>query len=315
MVDPLRSGREIRPGAALDDLCRRHGVGVLTPADQEYPERLRHLPDPPDPLFHRGSVEVLARPSVAIVGSRKSTAYGRRVAEALARIAARAGWTVVSGMALGIDGAAHRATLEGGGLTAAVLGSGPERAYPRVHEGLMQRILERGLVVSEHPPGVPPRAYHFPRRNRILAALVSRVVVVEAAERSGALITAGLAADLGREVWAVPGSVFAKGSRGTHALLRDGAIPVISMEAWAESLETDLFAGHAPLPAAARITGGEEGVSRRLWDSIDDEPRTLEEIAASTGIDPRELLSPLAALELAGCIRRGPGPSYFRAAS
>jgi DNA processing protein len=180
----------------------------------------------------------------------------------------------------------------------------------------MTRILEQGLVLSEHPPEVTPRAYHFPRRNRILAALATRVVVVEAAERSGALITAGIAADLGREVWAVPGSVFADGSRGTHALLRDGATPVPSIEAWAESLEPDLFT-HAgggrpdsPLPP-----GLGDGLCAHIWSVLGGEPRTLEEIAEAAGVDPREILPPLAALELGGWVRRGPGPSFFRAAS
>lgn len=316
MVDPVTRGRPEPTGPALHDLCRRYGVTMLSSSHPEYPDRLRHLSDPPEPLFHRGALDALGHPCVAIVGSRKSTAYGRRVAETLSRIAARSGWTVVSGMALGIDGAAHRGTLEGGGLTVAVLGSGPERAYPRAHAGLMERILERGLVLSEHPPEVTPRAYHFPRRNRILAALATRVVVVEAAERSGALITAGIAADLGREVWAVPGSVFATGSRGTHALIGDGATPVTSMEAWAESLEPDLFThGGAGAPDSGLPRGPARGLSARVWRALGGEPRTLEEVAESVGVDAREILSPLAALELGGWVRRAPGPSFFRAAS
>ncbi|MEJ2539673.1 MAG: DNA-processing protein DprA [Gemmatimonadota bacterium] len=207
--------------------CRRDRVTTTGLDGTDYPEPLRHLPDPPPVVFHRGELGVLTAPRVVIVGSRQATAYGRRVAGVLAAMSARAGWTVVSGMALGIDGAAHRGALDAGGATAAVLGSGPDRPSPTAHRRLATAIAQEGVLLSELPPGTPARPHHFPRRNRLLAALADRVVVVEAAKRSGALITARLALELGREVWAVPGPVFSPVCEGTHLLLEDGGFRAV----------------------------------------------------------------------------------------
>lgn len=290
------------------------GAGILSlrPTDAAYPAGLDHLPDPPDPLFARGSLEALARPCVAVVGSRRATAYGRRAAEALARAAAQAGWTVVSGLALGVDGAAHRGSLAGGGPTVAVLGNGVDRAHPRAHARLLDELLEAGgLVLGEHAPGTPARPHHFPRRNRILAALAERVVVVEAAARSGALITAGLAAELGREVWTVPGSIFSPTTAGTHRLLEDGATPVTSLEEWERSLRRTahpLATGSPQLPLGPT----DEGLPRAIWEALEGEPRTLEALAGRLALPSRSLLPVLASLELQGWVERGPGPTYLR---
>jgi DNA processing protein len=209
--------------------CRMSGIRIVPIGDPLYPECLRHLADPPPVLFLRGDPVLLRIPSVTIVGSRRSTAAGRRTARRLAGSISARGVPVVSGLALGIDAAAHRGALEGPGGTVAVMGCGVDRAHPPGNRRLLLRILEEGLLVSEFFPGEPARPHHFPRRNRILAALSDSVVVVEAAARSGALITVDHALDLGREVFAVPGSVEAPQSRGTNRMLGDGAGAVTSI--------------------------------------------------------------------------------------
>jgi DNA processing protein len=255
---------------------------------------------------------------VTIVGSRRSTEYGRRAARELARAAVHAGWTVLSGMALGVDGAAHRGALEAGGRTVAVLGSGPDVPAPRSHARLMEEILESGAVLSEYPPGTQPRPHHFPRRNRILAALAHRLVVVEAAERSGALITAREALELGREVWAVPGSIFSPGSPGTHALIRDGAVPVVSVGEWVETLGEGLPGGTLPETIPAGVDGGQlplglggEGLTARLLEAFGGAPRTVETLLARVDAEPALVLAALARLELGGWVERA-GPDRYR---
>lgn len=294
------------------------GVVRVTPSNPGYPSRLRHLSDPPDHLHVRGSLEALEGPCVTIVGSRRATAYGRRVAEELAAAAVRTGWTVVSGLALGIDGAAHRGALREGGVTVAVLGGGPDRAHPRAHQPLMDQLLGRGAVLSEHPPGTTPRKHHFPRRNRILAALAHRVVVVEAATRSGALITAGVAGELGRDVWAVPGSVFSPASLGTHALLDDGAIPVVSLDRWEASLRgPEATVGNGRIPGTGQLALGpaQEGPQRWIWEALEREALPLEALSAASGLSPGALLPALTELELGGWISRMPGPLFSRRAA
>ena len=187
------------------DRCRTPEIEILLWSDEVCPERLSHLVDPPPVWFARGRLELLLRPAVTIVGSRRSTAYGRRSAEALAAQMALRGITVVSGLAFGIDGASHRGALEARGDTIAVLGSGVDLIQPASHRRLGERVAREGLLLSEFLPGEPARTHHFPRRNRILAALGGAVVVVEAAEKSGAMITVEHALDLGRDVYAVPG--------------------------------------------------------------------------------------------------------------
>lgn len=303
-------------------------VRVLASGHPAYPRRLHHLPDPPAPLYVRGDLACLGRPCVAVVGSRRSTEYGRRAARELARVAASAGWTVVSGMALGIDGAAHRGALEGGGGTVAVLGSGPDVPSPRSHARLMNEILASGAVLSEYAPGTEARPHHFPRRNRILAALAHRVVVVEAALRSGALITAREALELGREVWAVPGSIFSPGTPGTHALLEDGAVPVASMEGWAASLQENPAGGTVPThptapgvplnpPSTSQLPLGldGEGVPARVLDALGREAKSLEDLLAEVRATPAELLAALSRLELGGWVERAGGSGCWRRAA
>jgi len=199
---------------------------------RELPELLRQIHDPPPTLFLRGGadVEVLWRPAVAIVGARACSTYGAQVARMLGRELAASGLVVVSGLARGVDGEAHRGALDAGGVTVAVLGCGIDRDYPAAHTELARRICERGLVVSEYEPGVEPAPWRFPARNRIIAGLTAATVIVEARERSGALITADFALEDGREVFAVPGEITSMLSTGTNRLLRQGATPLTSTE-------------------------------------------------------------------------------------
>ncbi|HYO78033.1 MAG TPA: DNA-processing protein DprA, partial [Thermoanaerobaculia bacterium] len=195
---------------------------MIAIVDDDYPRMLREIVDPPLALHYLGDRSLIAQPSLAIVGSRRATPYGVNVAEHLARKLAPTGLTIVSGLARGVDSAAHRAALECGGKTIAVLGTGIDVVYPRSNLSLFRRIAEEGLIVTEFPPGSPPRQEHFPIRNRIISGLSHGTVIVEATSRSGSLITARMAAEQNREVFAVPGSIFSAGAEGTNRLIQYG---------------------------------------------------------------------------------------------
>jgi DNA processing protein len=261
---------------------------VMSPGDDDYPAGLLDLEDPP-PLFVLG--ETTTAPAVAIVGTRRSTRYGMTLAEAFGRALAGAGWTTVSGLARGIDAAAHRGTLGGDGEAVAVLGSGIDVIYPAEHREIYQRILDgHGAVMSEYPPGTPPDRWRFPARNRLIAAIASAVVVVEAGQQGGALITARLAAELGRPVFAVPGDVDRAASIGCNLLIRDGAYPALGVEDLIAELE--LVLGKPPRqPARAKGEIPATGVA------IDDLPVVW-------GCTPAQALARLARMEIAGEIRR-----------
>jgi DNA processing protein len=261
-------------------------------SDACFPSLLAAIHDPPRELYLRGSGDAatLSRPAVAIVGARACSGYGRSVARSLAREVAAAGLVVVSGMARGIDGEAHRGALNGDGVTVAVLGCGIDRDYPAAHAELARRIRERGLVVSEYAAGVEPAPWRFPARNRIIAGLCSATVVVEARERSGALITADFALEEGREVLAVPGEITSALSGGTNALLRLGATPVTSARDILELFD---------LPAAASVQAGVGPVASVLLDRLRDGPLTADELVRATGIDSAEASAALIELELA----------------
>jgi DNA processing protein len=267
--------------------------GVRRLRRAELPELLRQIHDPPRALFLRGArdPEVLTRPAVAIVGARACSPYGAQVARMLGRELAAAGLVVVSGLARGVDGEAHRGALETAGVTVAVLGCGIDRDYPAAHAALARRICEQGLVVSEYEPGVEPAPWRFPARNRIIAGLAAATVIVEARERSGALITADFALEDGREVFAVPGEITGALAVGTNRLLRQGAIPLTSTE---DVLE--VF-GLARGPTQAPALGA---VAKRVLDRLADASFTADELARSTGVEARELAAALAELELSG---------------
>ena len=272
------------------------GIRWLGRSDTGFPPRLRSIHDPPPGLFLRGGAtsELLAEPSVAIVGARACSDYGAHVARSLGRDLARAGVVVVSGLARGIDGCAHRGCLEVGCRTIAILGCGIDRDYPRAHAGLARDVATNGLVVAEYPPGVVPAPWRFPARNRIVAGLALAAVVVEARERSGALITADLALEEGREVLAVPGEITTALAKGTNALLRLGAVPVTCVEDVLESIgfeppEQPELA--APSPEAAQVLA-----------AVDGGASTVDQLARATGLSPGAVAGILVELELGGVV-------------
>lgn len=286
------------------------GLDVIAPDDPGYPSCLRTLHDPPAVLFTTGDRSLLRRPAVAIVGARRATEAGRRVAEHLAATVARAGVVVVSGMALGIDGAAHRGALSVGGPTIAVLGSGADRPTPTAHVSMYRRIRAHGLVVSEFLPGAPAHPHAFPRRNRIIAALTKAVVVVEAARRSGALITVDHALDLGREVFAVPGSVEARQSEGTNALIRDGARILLEPNQLLDELGLPRSVSSA---VGAAPPGNVHPSARKVWSALSSEPRHVDVLAREAGLDTARALAALTELETVGRVMQLPGMRYARA--
>jgi DNA processing protein len=269
------------------------GVQWLARTDSRFPALLRAIHDPPAGLFVRGAADadLLRRAAVGIVGARSCSPYGAQVARILGRELAAAGVVVVSGLARGIDGEAHRGALDAGGTTVAVLGCGIDRDYPASHAELAARIRATGLAVSEYAPGVEPAPWRFPARNRIIAGLCAATVVVEARERSGALITADLALEEGREVLAVPGEITSALSRGTNDLLRLGATPLTGS---ADVLE---LYGLAPIAApAVDLSKSADTVLVRLRDG----PASADELARATGLEAAVLASALTELELAG---------------
>jgi DNA processing protein len=279
---------------------REAGVRWIARSGPEFPPLLHAIHDPPPGLFVRGenSLDLLRRITVAVVGARSCSPYGAQVARTLGRELAAAGLVVVSGLARGVDGEAHRGALEPGGTTVAVLGCGVDRDYPAAHRELAARIRASGLTVSEYAPGVEPAPWRFPARNRIIAGLSAATVVVEARDRSGALITADLALEEGREVFAVPGEITSALSSGTNDLLKLGASPLT-----ASSDLLDVFGIASADSDPVELGSGAKMVLARLRDA----PASADELARVTGLDAGALASALTALELAGCAVAGGG--------
>ena len=275
------------------------GYPSLALGHDGYPPLLAAVYDPPARLYLRGRrPELLLGPCVAVVGARACSPYGAQVARSLGRELAAAGIVVVSGLARGVDGEAHRGALEAGGATVAVLGCGIDRDYPAAHAELSRRISATGLVVSEYAPGVEPAPWRFPARNRIVAGLAEATVVVEARERSGALITADLAMEEGREVFAVPGEITSRLSAGSNRLLRQGATP---LTAAADVLEA--FGIVPPEQAAPDVSSA----ARDLLAALEHGPATSDELARSLGLEAGPLAAALAELELAGAVAESAG--------
>ena len=270
---------------------------VLRRGDPAYPPLLTELHDPPGRLYLRGDPAVLRRPAVAIVGARSCSGYGTQVARSLARSLAAAGVAVVSGLARGIDGEAHRGALESG-ATVAVLGCGIDRDYPSAHAALAARIAEGGVILSEYPPGVEPAPWRFPARTRIIAGLALATVVVEARERSGALITADFALELGRDVFAVPGEITSALSRGTNDLLRQGAPPLLSSEDVLTAI------GIEGVPSPVQLVSSAAGA---LLTALEEGARGADELVRSCGCTSAEIAAALVELELAGRISQADG--------
>ena len=317
-VDDARA-QAVQRGLQWLDACDHHHL--LTLADADYPVRLLDLHDPPALLFLAGRRDALSRPMIAIIGARHGTAFGCARAQAFAQTLGEAGWTIVSGLALGIDGAAHQGALDAPAATVALMGTGPDRIYPASHRRLAAQIVEHGALVTELAPGEPPLQHHFPRRNRLIAALASGVLVIEAARQSGSLITARVAADLGREVFAIPGSIDSPLARGCHELIRQGAKLVESAQDVLEELRSPAGPLAAPPageqapasavlpmagtpgpgdPSSVALGSSESKVRQALgWDPVD-----LDTLAERTGMQPGALLAALAGLELDGLVDR-----------
>ena len=295
---------------------------IVTLSDAAYPPPLLETADPPLLLYAHGRLELLRAPGLAVVGSRNPTPQGLDNARAFARHFSQAGLTVVSGLALGVDGAAHEGALEGAGSTIAVVGTGLDRVYPRQHRELAHRIAEAGLLVSEYPLGMPPIDSNFPIRNRIIAGLTRGTLVVEAALQSGSLITARLALEAGRDVFAIPGSIHAPQSRGVHALIKQGAKLVDRAEDVLEELhlagETPRLGQPAPSepPSAKRAVPGATEVAHEdpLLAALGYDPVTLDALVERTGMGPAELGARLLDLELQGHVARLPGQRFQRVA-
>lgn len=300
LIDP---GREWR---RLQEL----NIGCLAPEHPAYPDMLKQITQPPPLLYCRGALGEEDNIAVAIVGSRRCTFYGREVAHRLAGELATAGFTVVSGMALGIDASAHRGALEAGGRTVAVLGCGPERCYPPRNAGLMEEIIAGGAILSEFPLDTRPLPQHFPRRNRIISGLSLGTVVVEATARSGALITAHYALEQNREVFAVPGNIGSPYSRGCHRLLREGARLVES----AADILDELAVGPVPAQAAAAQQREVElsGEEKSILELIPYQPLLMDEIIRLSGLSAARLGPLLLSLELKGLLRQLPGKYFTR---
>jgi DNA processing protein len=284
-------------------------VHVLTWDSPDYPALLSQIPDPPPVLFVLGEITPADEWAVATVGTRKASAYGREVARRLGEEFARNGVTVVSGMARGIDGIVHKAVLDAGGRTIAVLGSGIDHIYPPEHRSLAHAIAENGAIVSDYPLGTRPEGTNFPPRNRIISGLSLGTVVVEAGLRSGALITADFALDQGRDVFAVPGNILNPGSAGCNRLLRDGAHVVTEIRDILEVLRLE----QVPAKQAARLSLPDNPTEATLFKQLSADPRHLDDLARACGISVALVSSTLVMMELKGMVRQAGGLQYVRA--
>ncbi|HWW60746.1 MAG TPA: DNA-processing protein DprA [Thermoanaerobaculia bacterium] len=282
-------------------------ANVIARCDDAYPPLLREIADPPLVLHVRGDSSLLAKPSIAIVGSRRASPYAINVAQHLSRRLVSAGLAVVSGLARGVDGAAHDATLEATGTTIAVLGTGIDVIYPKSHAKLYSRIGREGVIVSEFPPHSPPLPDHFPIRNRIISGLSLGTVIVEATTRSGSLITARMAAEQGREVFAIPGSIFSAGSEGTHRLIQYGAKLVHDIDDILDELPGELRArNETPKPPP------DSPLREVLAAFTHDEGTHVDTVASRLARSPSAVAEALLQLELGGWIRALPGARYVR---
>ena len=304
--------------ADLDWLANpgRHLITLVTPA---FPARLRHIPDPPPVLFVEGDVEILSAAQVAMVGSRRATPCGVETAHRFSAELAGCGLVITSGLALGVDAASHRGAMAGRGRTLAVAANGLDIVYPRIHRRLARQVAENGALVSEFSPGTAPLARHFPRRNRLISGLSLGVVVVEAARRSGSLITARLAGEQGREVFAVPGPIQSPLARGCHQLIREGAKLVEQITDILEELPPDIPGGPWQVPekhASESVDGPRDDLDemqKKVLASLAYRATTIDSVIERSGLTADTVCSILLALELRGLVVPIPGGAYCRA--
>lgn len=298
-----------RQSVNLDSVCEKiesQGITILTWQDESYPARLKEIDQPPPVLYLRGEYLPDDLFAVAIVGTRKVTPYGRQVTEEIAAFLAANGMTVISGLARGVDAIAHQTSLKVGGRTIGILGSGVDKIYPPENRSLADQMMERGAVMSDYPVGTPPDATNFPPRNRIISGLSLAVVVVEAAETSGALITAEFAAEQGREIFAIPGSIFAPQSKGTNRLIQKGAQPLLTPEDLMQALDLTRVGAQK---SARKILPSDE-TEARVLDLLGSEPLHVDEIRSQAGLPIEKISAALAMMELKGMVRQVGGMNY-----
>jgi DNA processing protein len=300
---------EVRKSVDLEKLWDKiaaQDIRILTWEDELYPPRLKEIEQPPPVLYVRGEVLPEDHFAVAIVGTRKVTSYGRQVTEELAAFLAGSGVTVVSGLARGVDVLAHSAAMRAGGRTMAVLGSGVDRVYPPEHRGVADQMISHGALISDYAVGTAPDAANFPPRNRIISGLSLAVVVVEAGETSGALITAEFAVEQGREVFAVPGSILAPQSKGTNKLIQNGALPLLTP---ADLLQALNLTRVGEQKAARKILPA-DAVEAQLMNTLGSEPMHVDEIRNQTGLPVEKVSAALVMMELKGMVRQVGGMHY-----
>jgi DNA processing protein len=305
----LTARREIHPQQEYDRV-QAAGITALTWEDADYPGALRTIDASPPVLYVRGRLTSQDEWSVALVGTRRASTYGREVAQVLSSELARHGVTVISGLALGVDTVAHRAAVEAGGRTVAVLGSGVDQIYPPQNRGLAQAIAEQGAILSDYPLGTRPEATNFPPRNRIISGLSQGVVVIEASERSGALITAKFAAEQGRDVFAVPGSILHPGSAGCNMLIQQGATPLLSVDDVLEQL--NLL--HLQERIDARRTVPADAQEEVILALLSGEPAHIDDLVRGANLPAASIGGLLAIMELKGLVRQVAPMTYVRAA-
>lgn len=286
------------------------GVKIIPFGSGIYPARLRSIADPPPCLYVKGEIRQEDDKAVAVIGTRSASNYGRRVTRDLCRGLASLGFTVISGMARGIDGVAHDEALNAGGRTIAVLGSGVDRAYPPEHRKLYHRISENGAVISELPLGAPPLAFNFPARNRLISGLSAGVVVVEATEKSGSLITAAIALEQGREVFAVPGEVGSSRSRGGHRLIRQGAKLVEDVDDILEEIAPQLVARDRQPAALRTLPVNAQPEAHKIFDLLQERSLHIDEVIEASGFSASRVSQILLELELQGFLKQLPGNRY-----
>lgn len=319
LAEAVRRGPGIEVRHLIDrqvKLVDRLGVHVVTLTDPAYPARLKTIHDPPPLLYCTGALREQDGMAVAVVGGRTATAAGRAITEEIAQELARGGWTIVSGMARGIDAAAHRGALAGQGRTIAVLGCGVDQTYPPEHDQLRRQIEEHGAILAELPMGSSPQSHHFPRRNRIISGLSVGVLVAEAAMNSGSLITAKLALEQGRDVFAIPGSVKEARCRGSNGLIKEGAklvdcaadmleelLPQVEL-----SLRARAIAGERVLPVPIELGPDDQ----RIYAVLSHEAQSVDAVIEQTGLSAAQVTAAMLTLELRGYVRQLPGPHYLR---
>lgn len=300
---------QARGGVSLDQVwenIEKQDIKILTWEDESYPQRLKEIDQPPPVLYIRGEYLPDDLFAVALVGTRRVTAYGRQITEELSAFLAANNMTVISGLARGVDAVAHQTALKAGGRTIAVLGSGVDKIYPPEHRALAEQMVERGAIISDYVPGTPPEASNFPPRNRIISGLSLAIVVVEAGETSGALITAEFAAEQGREVFAVPGSILAPQSKGANKLIQNGALPLLSVNDLMQALDLTRVGEQK----AARKIMPADAIEARLLTVLTDEPLHVDEIRNQAELPIEKVSAALVLMELKGMVRQVGGMNY-----